>query len=143
VLDLFHALEHVAVAAKGLYGEGAAEAADWTARVRRSLLGDGWPGLCDTVGATLAAGVSPAGQAAVDDLVGSFAKHTERLGYYGRLQAGRSIGSGAVEGLARRMGDRLKTPGRGWREDHLDPMAALVNLVQTTEWPDLCKTSAN
>ena len=93
--------------------------------MRRSLLGDGWPGLCDAVGATLAAGVSAAGQAAVDDLVGYFAKHTERLGYYGRLQAGRSIGSGAVEGLARRMGDRLKTPGRGWREDHLDPMATL------------------
>ena len=143
VLDPFHALEHVAAAAKGLYGEGAAEATDWVARVRWSLLGDGWPGLCDQVGATLAAGVSPAGQAAVDNLVGYFAKHTERLGYCGRLQAGRSIGSGAVEGLARRMGDRLKTPGRGWRQDHLDPMATLVNLVQTTEWPDLWKPSAN
>jgi hypothetical protein len=41
------------------------------------------------------------------------------------------------------MGDRLKTPGRGWREDHLDPTATLINLVQTTEWPDLCKPSAN
>jgi hypothetical protein len=143
VLDPFHALEHVAGAAKVLYGEGAAEAAAWAARVRRSLLGDGWPGLCDVVGATLAAGVSAAGQTAVDDLVGYFAKHTERLGYYGRLQAGRSIGSGAVEGLARRMGDRLKTPGRGWREDHLDPMATLVNLVQTSEWPDLWKPSIN
>jgi hypothetical protein len=52
-------------------------------------------------------------------------------------------GEGAAEGLARRMGDRLKTPGRGWREDHLDPMATLVNLVQTPEWPDLWKPSAN
>jgi hypothetical protein len=43
VLDPFHALEHVAAAAKGLYGEGAAEAADWATRVRRSLLGDGRP----------------------------------------------------------------------------------------------------
>ena len=143
VLDCFHALEHVAAAAQGLFGEGAAEAAHWTARLRRSLLGDGWPGLCDGVGATLAAGVSAAGQAAVDDLVRYFAKHTDRLGYYGRLQAGRSVGSGAVEGLARRLGDRLKTPGRGWHEDHLDPMATLVNLVQTPEWPDLWGPSVN
>jgi hypothetical protein len=53
------------------------------------------------------------------------------------------VASGAVEGLARRMGDRLKTPGRGWREDHLDPTATLVNLVQTTKWPELCKPSVN
>ena len=93
MLDPFHALEHVAAAAKGLYGEGAAEAADWAARTRRSLLGDGWPGLCDVVGATLAAGVSAAGQAAVDDLVSYFAKHTDRLGYYGvLLPTGRSSG---------------------------------------------------
>ena len=94
-------------------------------------------------GGSTAAGVSAAGQAAVDDLVSYFAKHTERLGYYGRLQAGRSIGSGAVEGLARRLGDRLKTPGRGWRADPVDPMATLVNLVQTPEWPDLWKPAAN
>lgn len=143
LLDPFHALEHVAVAANVLYGEGAAEAAAWVGRVRRSLLGDGWPGLCDAVGATLAAGVTEAGQAAVDALVGYFAKHTDRLGYYERLRTGRSIGSGAVEGLARRMGDRLKTPGRGWLAEHVDPMATLVNLVQTPEWPDLWKPSAN
>jgi hypothetical protein len=41
------------------------------------------------------------------------------------------------------MGARLKTPGRGWREDHLDPTATLINLVQTNEWPDLCKPSVN
>lgn len=143
VLDPFHALEHVGVAAGTLYGEGTSAAAAWAAGVRRSLLGDGWPGLCDAVGATLAAGVSAAGQAAVDDLVSYFAKHTGRLGYYERLQTGRSIGSGAVEGLARRLGDRLKTPGRGWLADHVDPMATLINLVQTPEWTGLWEPSAN
>jgi hypothetical protein len=143
LLDLFHALRHAAAAADVLYGEGAAEAADWVGRVRRSLLGDGWPGLCDVAGATLAAGVTEAGRAAVDDLVRYFAKHTGRLGYYERLRTGRSIGSGAVEGLARRMGDRLKAPGRGWLVGHVEPMATLVNLVQTPEWPDLWEPSPN
>ena len=31
-------------------------------------------------------------------LIAYFAKHTDRLGYFGRLRTGRSIGSGAVEG---------------------------------------------
>jgi hypothetical protein len=66
-----------------------------------------------------------------------FAKHTQRLGYYGRLRGGRSIGSGAVEGLARRMGRRLKVAGRGWSVPHIDGMAALVVTTDTPEWDGL------
>ncbi|MGE3821471.1 MAG: ISLre2 family transposase, partial [Isosphaeraceae bacterium] len=137
VLDIFHASHHVAAAAAGLHGEGTDEAADWLGRGRAALLADGWPGLLDHVGATPAAGRTAAGQAALDEMIAYFAKHTDRLGYFGRLQSGRSIGSGAVEGLARRMGRRLKTPGRGWRVEHLDGMAALVATIDTPEWESL------
>jgi hypothetical protein len=137
VLDIFHAAQHLAAASAALHGEGTAAAADWTDRGRRALLADGWPGLLDHIGATPAEGRTAAGQAGVDELIGYFAKHTARLGYYGRLRAGRSIGSGAVEGLARRMGRRLKVPGRGWCAGHLDGIAALVATVDTPEWEDL------
>jgi hypothetical protein len=137
VLDIFHASGHIAAAAAGLHGEGTAAAADWTERGRRALLADGWPGLLDHVGATPAAGRTAAGQAAVDGLLAYFAKHTGRLGYFGRLRSGRSIGSGAVEGLARRMGRRLKVPGRGWCAGNVDGMAALVASVDTPEWESL------
>jgi len=134
LLDIFHASEHLAAAAKALHGEGTPEAADWLDRGRRALLADGWPGLLDHVGATLLPEVSAAGRAGVDAMVRYFAKHTGRLGYYGRLRAGRSIGSGAVEGLAKRMGRRLKVAGRGWRLESLEGMAALVATVDTREW---------
>ena len=126
VLDIFHASQHLAAAAAALHGEGTAAAAEWLERGRAPLLADGWPGLLDHIGATPAEGRTAAGQAALDEMIAYFAKHTDRLGYYGRLRSGRSIGSGAVEGLARRMGRRLKVPGRGWCAGNLDGMAALI-----------------
>lgn len=137
VLDIFHGSQYIAAAASALHGEGTAAAADRTERGPAALLADGWPGLLDHVGATPAESRPAAGQAALDEMIGYFARHTGRVGYYGRLRAGRSIGSGAVEGLARRMGLRLKVPGRGWVAGNLDAMAALIATVDTPEWDDL------
>lgn len=136
VLDVFHACEHLASAARALFGDGA-PAADWTERGRRALLADGWPGLLDHVGTSPTEGRTPSGQAGLDELIRYFAKHTERLGYYGRLRTGRSIGSGGAESLARRMGRRLKVAGRGWRVEHLEGMAALIATADTLEWDGL------
>jgi hypothetical protein len=137
VLDIFHASQHLAAAAAALFGEGTPEAAGWLERGRAGLLADGWPGLLDHLGATPTEGRSPSGQAALDEMIAYFAKHTDRVGYFGRLRAGRSIGSGAVEGLARRMGRRLKVPGRGWRIGNIDGMASLIATVDTPEWSGL------
>ena len=137
VLDIFHACGHIASAADGLFGEGTAGAADWLGRGRAALLADGWLGLLDHIGGTPSEGRTPSGQASLDEMISYFAKHTDRLGYFGRLRAGRSIGSGAVEGLARRLGRRLKVPGRGWEVNNLDGMASLVATVDTTEWASL------
>jgi hypothetical protein len=142
VLDIFHAAQHVASAASALYGEGTTAATAWTEGGRRALLADGWPGLLDHIGATPTEVRTAAGQAGIDELIGYFAKHTERLGYYGRLRSGRSIGSGGVESLARRMGRRLKVAGRGWCADNLDGMAALIAAVDTPEWAALWTRTA-
>jgi hypothetical protein len=71
--------------------------------------------------------------AGLDGLIGYFAQPTDRLGYYGRLRTGRSIGSGGVESLARRMGRRLKVAGRGWCVDHPEGMAALIATADIPE----------
>ena len=137
VLDIFHASQHIATAANALHGEGTAEAADWLDGGRARLLADGWPGLMDHVGATPADGLTAAGRAALDEMIAYFAAHTGRLGYFGRLRQGRSIGSGAVEGLARRLGRRLKIPGRGWEAGNLDGMATLILTADSAGWADL------
>jgi hypothetical protein len=142
ILDIFHASQHLAATAAALHGEGTAEASDWLDRGRRSLLSDGWPGLLDHIGATATGALTAPARDSVDGLIAYFAKHTDRLGYYGRLRSGRSIGSGAVEGLARRMGRRLKVPGRGWGVEHLEGMATLIATAGTTEWADLWSSPA-
>jgi hypothetical protein len=143
VLDIFHASQHIAATAAGLHGEGTTGSADWLEGCRRALLSDGWPGLLDHIGATPTEGRTPTAQDSIDGLIVYFAKHTDRLGYYGRLQSGRSIGSGAVEGLAKRLGRRLKVSGRGWDAGHLDGMADLIVTVGTAEWADLWSRTAD
>jgi hypothetical protein len=142
LLDVFHACLHVSAAAAALHGEGTPGAAAWADGVRGRLLADGWPGLCDALAPALAGPLTAAAREAIEGLVGYFAAHTGRLGYAGRLASGRSIGSGAVEGLARTAGRRLKVPGRGWLERSVDPMAALVCTVNTPEWDALWETTA-
>jgi hypothetical protein len=54
------------------------------------------------------------GHAALGELTGYFAAHTDRLNYAHRLHAGRSIGSGLVEGAAKNLiGKRMSQTGRG------------------------------
>ena len=137
VLDIFHASGHLAAAATGLFGEGTAAAGEWLDQVRAQLLANGWPGLLDRIGATPVEDRTAAGQAALDETIAYFAKHTGRVGYFGRLHTGRSIGSGSIEGLAKRMGRRLKVAGRGWCVKHLDGMATLIVSVDTPEWSGL------
>lgn len=142
VLDIFHASQHIAATAAALYGEGSVDAKAWTDQGRRALIADGWPGLLDHVGTRPSEGRTAHGQAGIDDLIGYFAKHTGRVGYYGRLRSGQSIGSGGVESLARRMGRRLKTPGKGWHIKNVDGMATLIASAETKEWDSLWSRTA-
>ena len=68
------------------------------------MVRQGWAGVCAWVGELL--GVSDdvereRRRRATDRLLGYFSKHTRRLNYAERLQAGRAIGSGQVEGEAK------------------------------------------
>ena len=71
---------------------------------------------------------------ATDRLIGYFAKHTRRLNYAERLQAGRAIGSGQVEGEAKTLGLRLKRRGARWNKRNVQPMASLVCVRHTSQW---------
>ena len=63
------------------------------------------------------------------------APHPEHLGYAGRLAAGRSIGSGQVEGAIKPLVNRrLKRTGARWRPEHVGPRVELVALIETPEW---------
>jgi hypothetical protein len=134
VLDIFHALEHVAAAAKTLYGEGTAQAKAWHEEIRAILLTKGWPGVRACLARTRAATRKPAGRKALDKLAGYLGRQPEHLCYATRLAAGLSIGSGQVEGACKNMiGRRLKNGAR-WRVRRANRMATLCALLYSDQW---------
>ncbi len=143
VLDIYHAAGHISEAGKKLFGEKTTETKTWLEEGRGLLLSDGWPGLCDHIGATLGKAPELSGHAALGELTGYFAAHTVRLNYAYRLNTGRSIGSGMVEGAAKNLiGKRLKQTGARWVVGNADAMASLCSLSYSDHW-DLYWASPN
>jgi hypothetical protein len=133
-LDIYHALGHVAQAGQALYGEGSQAAESLRERGRDALLGEGWGGLCRLVDEEYAVGETPERRAALEKLVGYFAKHTTRLDYAERLRSGQAIGSGSVEGQAKTLGLRLKARGARWKIRNVLSMTALVCVRTSDQW---------
>ena len=79
LLDIYHASTHISDAAKALFGDGTPEAKAWPDQGRHALLADGWFGICEHMGATLATEKTPEQQRAVEGLTNDLAKHTEHL----------------------------------------------------------------
>lgn len=143
VLDIYHALEHIAEAAQALWGEGtAATASQWDAG-RAALLAGGKAGLERWIGEAFAAVPAGASTEPLLELAGYMAKHPTRLGYAERLAAGRSIGSGLVEGSIKQLVNlRLKRTGARWRVAHVGPLVELIALADTPDWQTFWATPA-
>ena len=143
VLDIYHAAEHIADAGKGLFGEGTPAAAAWLEGGRGLLLSDGWAGLCDHIGATLARGPRAGRARGVGRADGLLRGAYRRLNYCHRLYTGRSIGSGMVEGAAKNLiGRGLKQTGARWLVGNANAMADLCCLTYSDHW-DLYWASPN
>jgi len=138
VLDVFHAIEHIGAAVRAVWGGDPEATAARIATGRSTLLSAGKPGLERWLACVFAE--VPAG-ASTDPLIGLaayVAKHPTRLGYAERLAAGRSIGSGAVEGaIKQQVNLRMKRTGARWRMEHVGPLVELRALSHTPHWHDL------
>jgi hypothetical protein len=136
-LDFFHACQHLHQCAERIFGEGTSEARAAYEQGRGLLVRQGWAGVCQWV-STLLGDTGDAErerrQRGTERLIGYFAKHTHRLNYAERLQTGRAIGSGQVEGEAKTLGLRLKRRGARWKKGNVQPMASLVCVRHTSQW---------
>jgi hypothetical protein len=136
-LDFFHACQHLSTCAARIFGEGTSAARAAYERGRSLLVRQGWAGVCQWVSELL--GVADETERerrrpGTERLLGYFAKHTRRLEYAARLQAGQAIGSGQVEGEAKTLGLRLKRRGARWNRTNVQPMASLVCVRHTCQW---------
>jgi hypothetical protein len=136
-LDFFHACEHLHQCAERVFGEATPEAKEAFAYSRGLLLREGWTGVCRWVGELLSVEEEPERERRrphTDRLIAYFSKHTGRLNYAARLQAGQAIGSGVVEGQAKTLGMRLKRRGARWNRTNVQPMASLVCVRHSRQW---------
>ena len=136
-LDFYHGCEHLSKCAEGIFGEDTSETRNAYERGQGLLLRQGWPGICQWVGELLEVADETERERrrpATQRLIGYFSKHTNRLNYAERLQAGRAIGSGVVEGEAKTLGLRLKRRGARWNKVNVQPMASLVCVRHTSQW---------
>jgi hypothetical protein len=136
-LDFYHGCQHLNRCAERIYGKETEEKQIAYRHARGLLLRKGWAGVCQWVSELL--GVEDEKERerrrkATDRLLGYFSQHTNRLNYAERLQAGRAIGSGQVEGKAKTLGLRLKARGARWLRVNVQPMASLVCVRHSSQW---------
>jgi hypothetical protein len=140
VLDVYHAVEHLAMAGRAALGEGPALNA-WLTMARRLVVGDGYCGACEALSRPLPDPIAADRlMAAAGSELNYFAGHRERMGYAVRLQRGQVIGSGLVEGtIKQRVNLRLKRTGARWRAGRVGPFVELLALSDTVEWSEYWK----
>jgi hypothetical protein len=137
VSDIYHLMEHIGEAMKQMGGTEDAIRARCDA-ARRAVLSDGKPGFERWLGGVFAEYPPDRSTEPLLGLAAYVAKHPTRLGYADRLSAGRSIGSGAVEGgIKQLLNLRMKRTGARWRVEHVGPLVELRAVSQTTVWQSL------
>lgn len=133
LLDVFHASQRLHETAATLLGEKTPAARAWGESATETLIRDGWDGLCQLLDEALAEQQAKRGtrksreaQTALHGTRAYFFSRRGELDYRGRLAAGRSIGSGAIEGEAKQQGKRLKV-GR-WLPENAVRIGSLLAI---------------
>jgi hypothetical protein len=135
VLDVFHAVEHVAGAAAAVWGDGTPAARAHAAAGRAALLAGGKAGIERWIADAIPAAPAGGSTDPLLALAAYLAKHPTRLGYAARLAAGRTIGSGLIEGSIKQLVNRrLKLTGARWRVEHVGPLIELAAVADTPDW---------
>lgn len=137
VLDIYHALEHLATAGRAALGEGPA-LIDWLEAARRRTVGDGYCGVCEVLSQPLAdPSATERLAAAAGPALNYFGGHRDRMSYAVRLHRGQAIGSGLVEGTIKELVNlRLKRTGARWRPGRVGNFVELLALSGTGEWQE-------
>jgi len=139
ILDFPHAAEHLATAARAVYGDGSSSAAEWLG-VQLHELRHGNP---DQVLSALRE--LPVEQAAVtttateerDGALAYLQKRRAQIAYADFSALGYPIGSGSVESANKLVVEaRLKRSGMHWARAQVNPMVALRGVACSGRWAE-------
>jgi hypothetical protein len=130
-LDIYHGAEHISDCGKVLYSDSKA----WFERLRMVLLSEGFPGMERELLALFSGELKQDGRKSVESLLEYLRRNAGRLQYAERLSAGRSIGSGLIEGACKNLvGKRMKQTGACWRVPRANRIATLCAALYSNNW---------
>ena len=131
LLDRYHLLEHLYLAANALLGDREESAKGWVVR----QVGRIDQGKVAEVIQECHAEVSDQEEYPLKPLANYLEHQRQHLDYAAAKAQGLPIGSGAVEGGHRHViQTRLKLPGTWWKEETVNPMLALRTLLANGWW---------
>lgn len=140
VLDIFHALEHIAATGKVLHSDSQ-HLKQWCEQAKDILLKAGYRGIEEFVQRDFAT-LNETQQASVNGLLDYLAPHQHHLNYAERLVTGQSIGSGQIEGACKNLiGKRLKANAARWKVRRVNRMAGLCSIMYTHHWETYWQTT--
>lgn len=131
IVDWYHALQHLAVAAQALFPDAERPAATWYRQAQNLLFRDQAWRIIQTLH-----------QAGLADLALYFERHQRRMRYHEFREAGLLIGSGAVESGIKQYKARLTGPGMRWSRPGAEQMLVLRSAVLSHDFDDLWAAAA-
>lgn len=137
-VDLFHVKEHLYELAKTLYGEGTAQAQQWLRPLLR-FLESRKEGALDVLHELQdlrqrLQGLTTSQQEKLDQEIGYFTTHHQRMDYKQAKAKGEPVGSGPVESTAGQYQTRFKCTGQFWTLEGDEPLLALATLYRNERW---------
>ena len=126
-VDVFHVSENLHQCARTLQGEGQ-EARSMAQAEQEELIRVGGPKYIQRLDKTIASTTEPAHLEALNALRVYLDGNRDRMWYAQRLQEGKPIGSGAIEGACKKIGSRLKLNSARWRCQRAERFGALLCL---------------
>jgi hypothetical protein len=134
ILDLPHALEHVANCARAVWGASSPRVAEWVAAQAHELSAHGPAAVLAAI-RTLAA-AQPAADLAED--LAYLEARVAQMDYPAFRAAGWPVGSGLVESANKVVVEvRLKGPGMRWGRRAVNPLLGLRNVVCNDRWAEV------
>jgi hypothetical protein len=131
-VDVYHVSEHIHACAKAMLGEGDT-ARSWARDEVESLICTSGPRYLDRLDELIASTTDATHQDALSALRGYLQANRDRMWYAERLRAGKTIGSGAIEGACKKVGTRLKLNSARWRTRRAERFGALLCLDYTDQ----------
>jgi hypothetical protein len=135
VLDVYHASQHIHACGKQLFGENNPAGKTWSNQRLMQLIQHGGPWIIEQLQQELGRQVDPGCIKALRSLLGYLTDNRDRMWYRQRLENGRPIGSGLIEGGCKNtIGARLKLNAARWRVERAEHMGHLRCLEYSELW---------